>query len=401
MKRVQPLLSVIVPIYNVGTYLNQCIDSIRCQTYTNLEIILVDDGSTDSSSTICDMYAIKDNRIRVVHKENGGLVSARKAGVHLSVGEYVTFVDGDDWLDSDAYESVFSLMNGINAPDMIVYGCVEEYGSFCKPVTNKVKAELYTGTELEELKNHILMDDYFFEWNILPHLCDKIIKRKLLEKNLNNVHDSITFGEDAACSYPCMIQADSILVSKLVPYHYRQREGSIVRCGKEITLENFSYIYQVLSKNFFARKILMEQLQLYMFFLLLLKSYSLFENTMPIFPFEEIKANSRIYLYGAGGFGKILKKHLERSATLEFVGWTDGNAENLKRSGLKISTIEEMIVSEFDYIVVSILNERIAEQIRKELEKMGISHKKIVIIQKEKLNSKYLPGWCNYISKNN
>lgn len=94
------LISVIVPIYNVEKYLQECLDSIINQTYKNLEIILVDDGSTDNSGIICNEYAKKDNRIKVIHKKNGGLSSARNAGMdECSVGGYITFVDSDDWLN--------------------------------------------------------------------------------------------------------------------------------------------------------------------------------------------------------------------------------------------------------------------------------------------------------------
>ncbi|OUQ56652.1 hypothetical protein B5E58_10530, partial [Tyzzerella sp. An114] len=92
-------ISVIVPIYNVEKYLNRCVDSIINQTYKNLEIILVDDGSPDNCGKICDEYAKKDNRIKVVHKENGGVSSARNVGLNIATGDYIGFVDGDDWID--------------------------------------------------------------------------------------------------------------------------------------------------------------------------------------------------------------------------------------------------------------------------------------------------------------
>ena len=95
------LFSIIVPIFNVSAYVRKCIESIVNQTYQNLDIILVDDGSTDDSGVICDEYAEKDSRIRVIHKTNGGLVSARKAGINIAKGEYSLYVDGDDWIEND------------------------------------------------------------------------------------------------------------------------------------------------------------------------------------------------------------------------------------------------------------------------------------------------------------
>lgn len=98
------LISVIVPVYNVENYLCKCVDSIINQTYNNLEIILVDDGSTDGSASICDEYVLKDSRVKVIHKENGGVSSARNIGIAEASGEYICFVDSDDWLELDYFE---------------------------------------------------------------------------------------------------------------------------------------------------------------------------------------------------------------------------------------------------------------------------------------------------------
>ena len=100
-------ISVIVPIYKVENYLNRCVESIRKQTYRNLEIILVDDGSPDACGEMCDRYAQEDSRIRVIHKENGGLSDARNAGIEVAAGEYIAFIDSDDWIDDKMYEVLY------------------------------------------------------------------------------------------------------------------------------------------------------------------------------------------------------------------------------------------------------------------------------------------------------
>lgn len=104
------MISVIVPVYKVEPYLRRCVDSILAQTYTNLEIILVDDGSPDDCGAICDEYAKKDSRIKVIHKENGGQGSARNCGLDVATGQYITFVDSDDWIDPDMYECLHNLL---------------------------------------------------------------------------------------------------------------------------------------------------------------------------------------------------------------------------------------------------------------------------------------------------
>ena len=104
----EPLISVIVPVYNVGEYLNRCIESIVTQTYTKLEIILVDDGSSDDCPELCDLWAEKDARIKVIHKQNGGLSDARNKGMALATGEYISFIDSDDWIASEFYERLYT-----------------------------------------------------------------------------------------------------------------------------------------------------------------------------------------------------------------------------------------------------------------------------------------------------
>ena len=117
----ESLISVIVPVYNVENYLDKCIESIVNQTYKNLEIILVDDGSLDSSSKICDEWAVKDNRIKVIHKTNGGVSSARNEGLKNANGDFIAFVDSDDWLELNMYEKLISKQKETNT-DIVFSG---------------------------------------------------------------------------------------------------------------------------------------------------------------------------------------------------------------------------------------------------------------------------------------
>lgn len=127
------LLSIIVPVYNVGSFLPKCIDSIISQTFTDFELILVDDGSTDNSVEICDAAAKKDSRVRVIHKENGGVVSARKAGLSVAVGKYAGYVDGDDWIDKHMYEHMVNAMEKYNC-DMVM--CDVEHENKSVPLSS-------------------------------------------------------------------------------------------------------------------------------------------------------------------------------------------------------------------------------------------------------------------------
>lgn len=132
------MISVIVPIYNAEKYLNKCLTSIVNQTYCDLEIILVNDGSTDESFAICEKYKQADDRIVIINKHNEGLVRARKDGIRMAKGEYITFVDADDWIDITTYEKVYT-----EKADIISYGLMEEYENYSKRKTNKIEQGLY------------------------------------------------------------------------------------------------------------------------------------------------------------------------------------------------------------------------------------------------------------------
>lgn len=144
-------VSIIVPVYKTEKYLRQCIDSILAQTYTNLEVILVDDGSPDNCGTICDEYAVKDRRIRVIHKENGGLSDARNAGIDGATGEYLMFVDSDDYIAPEMIEVLFTALKE-NDADMSLcsFACVDENGiEISESITQSpIKREVVNGHEL-------------------------------------------------------------------------------------------------------------------------------------------------------------------------------------------------------------------------------------------------------------
>lgn len=164
-----PLISVIVPIYKVEAYLHECVDSILCQTYRNLEIILVDDGSPDGCGSICDEYAAKDGRVKVIHKANGGVSSARNAGLAAVTGALIAFVDGDDYVAPNLYERLYGVMAGDPRLDVVYTACVR-----VPSADNRLHMDFYpTGTVItgEEMAQGILMD------RITSHMWLGLFKR--------------------------------------------------------------------------------------------------------------------------------------------------------------------------------------------------------------------------------
>ena len=178
-------ISVIVPVYNVEQYLKRCVDSILAQTAEGLEIILVDDGSTDGSGALCDAYAAQYGQIRVHHKKNGGLTSAWKAGLALASGKYTGFVDSDDWIDPDMYERMLALAEREQA-DMTVCGLVFDFEDPRIPKREEIsnfRREVYSRREVENLFPTLINDGYFFGRTLQPARVTKLFRTELLREN--------------------------------------------------------------------------------------------------------------------------------------------------------------------------------------------------------------------------
>ena len=212
------MISVIVPVYKVEEYLSRCIDSILKQTYKNLEIILVDDGSPDNCGKICDEYALKDERIKVIHKQNGGLSSARNSGLDAATGEYVTFVDSDDWIDVAYVQTLKDVLEN-TASDMSA--CI-----FCR--TKGAEAERKFFNNIPEI---ITCEKYFSvlsENSYAGYACNKLFKKDIIEKNGIRFDEKIFNGEDFPFVLEYLRFAEKTAFVKQDLYFYFFRGTSIM-----------------------------------------------------------------------------------------------------------------------------------------------------------------------------
>lgn len=234
----KPLLSILIPVYNTQEYLPKCIDSVLAQSYGNTEIILVDDGSTDESGKICDRYAEKDERVVVIHKENGGLGSARVAGIKASKGEFITFVDSDDWIEPDMYENMMDALQKRPEADIIVGGYVTEKKGKTVPVFEPGKSTAYTSADamVEMFKSQ------HFNWS----LCDKIYKKSIFDKTDLLDRWKPSYGEDTYANWTLFGNAEVVCYKPVYGYHYVTHDTSMMKnrsfSGKEAYFDIYSYI---------------------------------------------------------------------------------------------------------------------------------------------------------------
>ena len=193
-------ISVIVPIYKIEAYLPKCIDSLLNQSFTDFELILVNDGSPDSCPMICDDYAKVDARVKVVHKENGGLLSARKEGLKNAKGKYVAYVDGDDWVDIYYLDILFKLAEA-NSSDLVVTGHYREFDGKIETISPKLTG-IFDENEIRfSILPKAIYNGRFCEHEISTYVWNKLFKKELLDQVLFDVPNEIIMGEDAAITY--------------------------------------------------------------------------------------------------------------------------------------------------------------------------------------------------------
>ena len=262
------LISVIVPVYNTEKYIRKCLDSLVNQSFKSIEIIIVDDGSTDDSGHIVDTY--KSDKVTVIHKPNGGSISAKKMGVEAAKGRYVTFVDSDDWVSTDIYSNI---ADKIKDSDIYIYGLTYIYpDGMTKHETNFTSSGEYIGDELQKVKSTALYAGSIGCFGILPSMCTKLYRRELLAEHIVNVCDDIRMGEDVVNTYPVLCKAKKIIINNdECGYFYRQEvDGAMT--SKYRFIENdrinnlFHDLYNYFDKNNYDY--MLDQLPYYLAFLM-------------------------------------------------------------------------------------------------------------------------------------
>ncbi|MBA5794034.1 glycosyltransferase [Flavobacterium sp. xlx-214] len=321
-----PLLSIIIPIYNVEKYLVKCVSSVLDQNYQNIEVILVDDGSPDNCSQICDDFAKKDNRIKVIHKENGGLSDARNVGIRAATGEYLMFLDSDDYWEGDIHlGNIAAILEKDQSIDTILFRCKHLYSPENKiydrnslvPSTNSIKDP---NLKLIEMIKHGSQSS---------SACLRAVKRELiLKNNIFFVKDLI--GEDSDWFiHLCLVVKKQIEYPKAF-YVYRQnRDGSITSEINKKTFSDQLYIIdkwtKIIDNNNYEDnlKLAMRGFIAYLYCILLLKLSKLSEVNFELF-YDEINKRKKILKYSLNNksvFIKYMVKLLGMKYTIKLVGF--------------------------------------------------------------------------------
>lgn len=377
-------LTVIVPLYNQEKYIEQCVKSIMYQTYKDIDILIIDDGSTDESYNICNRLAGNDNRIRIVKQENKGLSGARRTGIDYAETDYVTFVDADDFILQDAY--IFAENSMQKNIDMIFFE-ISRYSD-----QNNINRE-----------RHILDDGYYdrqrIEQQVYPRLiwnfsrntpgiecslCVRIVKRELLKQIYELLdNDGLYYGEDIAVTYPLYTKIVDMQVIGQSFYMHRQRNGTVASYLKKDSFLDDAYrLYKYLLKYFnmyVGKAELIKQIEYFYMYSVNLRKMKYqdyhFERQF-LFPFDKIEKGKSIILYGAGMVGKSYYTQMTQLNYCKDILWVDKNAAMIEDDRVQEITCIHNTV--YDVILIAIENKKICRQVADELAGLGIERNKIV-----------------------
>lgn len=393
------LLSIIVPVYNCEKYLEECIDSIIRQTYKNMEIILVDDGSTDSSGEICDQYIHRDARIKVIHKENGGQQDARSAGIAISQGVFIGFVDSDDWIEADMYENLYK---SVGQADLITSGLWQyDKNGAAQKIVDALEAGIYDGQSKFFCNNLIVYMGQIESGmlgGIVNSISNKLFKASIVKKIYPQVNVNIKSGEDLLFTIVYALMCKQIIVTHECYYHYRYNSVSMSYRKNLDYLSEMNIFYRVLDKALVGHAFeenLRDQLNRMVMYYVYTYTSSMMQMNMElyypqyIFPQNHLLYKKRIVLFGSGKVGKSYYLDWKYNASINVVQWIDSSPAMNEIFNCSIQEPGEIVRDGFDYVVCAVLNQQLAEDMKKQLIESEINEDMILWEKPEDIFRKF------------
>ena len=229
-----PLISIVIPVYNTAKYLQRCMDSVLNQTYPAIEVVCVDDGSTDDSGNILDAYAMKDKRVRVIHQKNKGLVFSRKMGALLTKGEYISYVDSDDEISLTRYADLYE-KGIIQNVDVILTDVIQVYNNGERAeMKHSFREGIYSKEQIiSDIMMNICDVNHFYKNNLLTYVCGAVFSNRLIKECNSSVSNEILFGEGLSWLYVCLLKAKSLYNANTGTYFYYKNIDSITHIGEK------------------------------------------------------------------------------------------------------------------------------------------------------------------------
>lgn len=373
-------LTVIMPVYNSAPYLERALNSTINQTKCPDEIICVDDGSTDDSLKILNDLASKNSIIKVIHTENHGEISAKKTALKVAIGEYISFVDSDDWIESNMFEEMLGYATAFNA-DVVTSGCVRDYGDTVVYEYEHFDEGVYRNEELNSIKSALIDTNIFFRKNIAVNVVNKIFRKDILYKHQMDAPNGVSIGEDIIVAYPCIMDSQCVYVTGKCYYHYCIRGDSVMGAMDPQKYASIKMMLAYLKTRFeestIEKAAVKKQYQFYDTFMHLFwkpEEVLYYENGNLRF-YGNITENSKVAIYGAGKFGVSLERFIRENTGIDVVAWVDKSS-----SRERVIKPEKLADIEYDIILIAILLADVVEQVVDQLQNMGIEKKRIRVI---------------------
>lgn len=377
------LISVIVPVFQAAETIKKCIDSILEQTYNNLQIIIIDDGSTDESGDICEAYKKQDLRIIVVHTHNQGSVLAREAGLNIAEGEYVCFVDADDYIKPDLFMKLHAAINE-SGSDFVHSWFMSEYptGIVCDVAPYNDEFSVCTSDDREELFNRYVLSD---RTKLTASMWSKIYKTEFAREAYSHIQKEQCFGEDYLFLLCCLANCKKINVIDACDYVYCIREKSLSHLDNKDVLQKRVELLSAAIKinaelNYPIKNSKLE-------FWIRNEMVSTLRNTNEylsrvgtryyISDIEKYK-DKKLVLYGAGNVGKDFLLQLYEYEYEKPVAILDKKKKSLLWDEFAVHEPEYILDKEYDVIIIAVYNEDVAETIAEELVSIGVPRNKII-----------------------
>lgn len=385
MENNEILLSVVVPVYNAEQYIEECVKSIVKQDYFPIEIILVDDGSTDQSGTLCDRLSEEHDCVKVLHVKNGGIIKARFKGVKVSKGKWLTFVDADDWIAEGAYRDIVAE----NGTDLVITGICRYYNDNYQIMQKPyLKKGIYDREDiLKKIVPTMLWEPKLNGWALDPSLCTKMFKREIILGYLEKaIEVNSDFGEDSIVIFPMMLHAERVRISEKIYYYHRQRESGVI--APYIRDERFIFklykVYSYLEEQFKRTEywnVMKEQLDFFFMNGIDIKKrcyrYPSLEFAV-FFPIDQIPKGSRVVLYGAGKVGRQYWIQNLKYQFCNIVLWVDQKCGEKQSADCRIEKPEMIGTVDFDYVLIAVDEYFSAREIAMYLKECGVKKDQIV-----------------------
>lgn len=378
-------ISIIVPVYNVEKYISKCIKSLLKQTYSDIEIILVDDGSRDSSGMICDDFSRDDDRIKVIHKKNGGMVSARKAALPYITGDYICNVDGDDWIGEDYIMQFVSKIRESNAE--LIWNV-----SFTKEFEDRHEIQLPSGINKITINDYnakkwakkMLYGEYGFQNEIDYSLWCLCVEKDIYIKFQTKANENIARGEDLILALYILNSVRNIDFICYEGYHYVQRYDSNTNKTNGYSIREYDILKEEFRKliiNFDKRKQELNAIS-YGYCAITYMNYFFGNNDEEeyLYPFTKVKKGSRVVVYGAGNIGRNIVRHLIDNKNYILNGWINSTIPLENTLGFDIKKVDDIRNLEYDYVIIATNRKIYVNQMKENLEILRVPKEKIVSV---------------------